>query len=254
MGEKDNTYGMIFVDETPYRELYRVTTLNEPVEIEESNMAKKFAEDVEKIYSELMEEKTMGTMNDLKKLTQDELNYLYLTSIPGSIVEIEAKKELDRRKDERLKYEKNCVNYSRYYGITPRNSGRYPWNDNRRFIENVIFNAPATIVFWSDGSKTVVKCGEDDVYDPEKGLAMAFSKKFMGNKGNFNEVFKKWLPKEEIKSGMIEEVYLTVAEFAELKKTSVSTMRKQFASGKYKNAEKIDGKWMIKVPTKDLKG
>lgn len=69
--------------------------------------------------------------------------------------------------------------------------------DIRKEIKRVIFNRPATIVFWTDGTKTVVKCGENDVYDPEKGLAMAISKKALGNKGNFNEVFKKWLPEEE---------------------------------------------------------
>lgn len=60
-------------------------------------------------------------------------------------------------------------------------------------IEDVIFNDPATIVFWSDGTKTVVKCQEDDEWDPEKGLAMAISKKALGNKGNFNNEFFYWL-------------------------------------------------------------
>jgi len=60
-------------------------------------------------------------------------------------------------------------------------------------IEDVIFNDPATIVFWSDGTKTVVKCQEDDEWDPEKGLAMAISKKALGNKGNFNDKFSYWL-------------------------------------------------------------
>lgn len=64
-------------------------------------------------------------------------------------------------------------------------------------IKNVIFNDPATIVFWSDGTKTVVKCQDDDWYDPEKGLAMAISKKALGNKGNYCNAIKKWLPKEE---------------------------------------------------------
>lgn len=64
-------------------------------------------------------------------------------------------------------------------------------------IKNVIFNDPATIVFWNDGSKTVVKCGEGEVYDPEKGLAMAISKKVLANKGNYYETFKKWLPEKE---------------------------------------------------------
>lgn len=60
-------------------------------------------------------------------------------------------------------------------------------------ITKVIFNYPATIVFWNDGTKTVVKCGIGDTFDPEKGLAMAYMKKSMGNKGNyFNEV-KKWV-------------------------------------------------------------
>lgn len=60
-------------------------------------------------------------------------------------------------------------------------------------IEDVKFNGPATIVFWSDGTKTIVKCGEDDVLDREKGLAMAICKKVMGNKGNYYNEFKKWL-------------------------------------------------------------
>ena len=64
-------------------------------------------------------------------------------------------------------------------------------------IKDVIFNEPATIILWADGTKTVVKCQEGEGYDPEKGMAMAISKKVLGNKGNYYEVFKKWLPEEE---------------------------------------------------------
>ena len=64
-------------------------------------------------------------------------------------------------------------------------------------IKNVIFNDPATIVFWEDGTKTVVKCQDGDEFDPEKGLAMAITKKAYGNKGNYCNKLKKWLPKEE---------------------------------------------------------
>ena len=59
-------------------------------------------------------------------------------------------------------------------------------------IENVIFNDPATIVFWRDGSKTVVKA-KDEPYDPEKGLAMAIAKKVYGNEGNYYNEFKKFI-------------------------------------------------------------
>lgn len=63
-------------------------------------------------------------------------------------------------------------------------------------IKSVIYSDPATIVFWKDGTKTVVKC-KNEKFDPEKGLAMAFSKKMLGNKGNYYNVFKKWLPDEK---------------------------------------------------------
>lgn len=64
-------------------------------------------------------------------------------------------------------------------------------------IENVIFNDPATVVFWADGSKTVVKCQPGDAFSKELGLAMAIYKKVYGNKGNYNDMFKKWVQQDE---------------------------------------------------------
>lgn len=63
-------------------------------------------------------------------------------------------------------------------------------------IERVIFQEPATIVFWKDGSKTVVKVQKGEKYDPEKGLAMAYVKRLLGNCYSYYDVFKKNLPKE----------------------------------------------------------
>ena len=65
---------------------------------------------------------------------------------------------------------------------------------NQPQITNVIFNEPATIIFWSDGEKTVVKCEDWETFDLEKGLAMAIAKHALGNKGNYYKEFKKWLP------------------------------------------------------------
>lgn len=61
-------------------------------------------------------------------------------------------------------------------------------------IEKVIFNNPATIVYWKDGTKTVVKANGEDVFDKEVGLAMAIAKKALGNEGNYYETFKQWIP------------------------------------------------------------
>lgn len=63
-------------------------------------------------------------------------------------------------------------------------------------VVDVIFNEPATIVLWSDGTKTVVKTQEGESYDPEKGMAMAFSKKLMGdNKRDYYHTFLHYLKK-----------------------------------------------------------
>ena len=48
-------------------------------------------------------------------------------------------------------------------------------------VTKVIYHNPATIVFWSDGTKTVVKCGKGDTYDKEKGFFIACAKKLFGN-------------------------------------------------------------------------
>lgn len=58
-------------------------------------------------------------------------------------------------------------------------------NDDEVEIKRVIFNEPATIVFWTDGTKTVVKSAPKEKFDKEKGLAMAISKKAFGNTGAY---------------------------------------------------------------------
>lgn len=70
-------------------------------------------------------------------------------------------------------------------------------NVNVNDIQKVIFNDPATIVFWRDGSKTVVKA-VNEKFDPEKGLAMAIVKHLCGDKGNYYNVFRKWTPKQNV--------------------------------------------------------
>lgn len=58
---------------------------------------------------------------------------------------------------------------------------------------NVIFHNPATIVFWDDGDKTVVKCQPGDTFSAEAGLTAAMLKKYMGNDNTFNKVINEWL-------------------------------------------------------------
>lgn len=54
-------------------------------------------------------------------------------------------------------------------------------------IEKVIFNDPATIVLWSDGTKTVVKT-HDEPYSKEHGLAMCIARRyFRDNRSKFKK-------------------------------------------------------------------
>jgi hypothetical protein len=82
--------------------------------------------------------------------------------------------------------------------IYSRCAGRYPWrssNDETAIpkIKKVYFNKPVTVVLWEDGTKTVVKCQPGERYDAEKGLAMAISKKALGNTSKWYDTLKKEL-------------------------------------------------------------
>lgn len=64
-------------------------------------------------------------------------------------------------------------------------------------IKKVIFNDPATIVLWDDGTKTVVKCSLGDTYSEWSGLAFCICKKLMGDE--FHKVFKHWCDRDDIR-------------------------------------------------------
>ena len=56
--------------------------------------------------------------------------------------------------------------------------------------KKVIFSGPATTILWKDGTKTTVKCQDEDVWDDDVGIAMCYLKKMLGNKGNYNNIFR----------------------------------------------------------------
>lgn len=76
----------------------------------------------------------------------------------------------------------NCFRYTTWFSLKPT---------------KIIFNGPATIVFWDDGTKTVVKCTERETFDYEKGVALCYMKRLLGNDNSFKHVFKKFnIPKQ----------------------------------------------------------
>ena len=60
-------------------------------------------------------------------------------------------------------------------------------------IKKIIFNPPATVVLWEDDTKTVVKCAEDDEFNPETGVAMCYMKKIYGSRHAFSKMVEKYI-------------------------------------------------------------
>ncbi len=54
----------------------------------------------------------------------------------------------------------------------------------------ILYNPPATVVFWSDGTKSVAKCAPHERFDREKGLAIACAKKLLGD--GYADAFKEF--------------------------------------------------------------
>jgi len=65
-------------------------------------------------------------------------------------------------------------------------------NLSKSDIKQVIFNNPATIVYFKDGSKVVVKTMDGDEFNEEVGLAMAIMKKMFGSSTAFKKFARKW--------------------------------------------------------------
>lgn len=89
-----------------------------------------------------------------------------------------------------------------------------------RGIKKVIFNPPATIVFWNDNTKTVVKANNEP-FDWEKGIAMAYVKKMCGNSGNYYNIFRKY-EEEGLKAQGNPQEGETVEVFYDFSKTYVT--------------------------------
>ena len=67
--------------------------------------------------------------------------------------------------------------------------------DEYVYIKQVIYNNPATIVFWSDGIKTTSKCDYKDTYNPEMGLILAVMKRLVD--GNYvAKLLYDWAPED----------------------------------------------------------
>lgn len=73
----------------------------------------------------------------------------------------------------------------------------YDTSGDHLYIKRVIFNPPATIVFWNNGMKTVVKAQNGEPFDREKGLALAIIKGASGNRSSYYKDIRRWCEEGE---------------------------------------------------------
>lgn len=59
-------------------------------------------------------------------------------------------------------------------------------------VKNIIFNPPATIVFWGDGTKTVVKTMSGESFDMYHGFTSAVAKKVYGSSTRVRKIVNKF--------------------------------------------------------------
>ena len=57
-------------------------------------------------------------------------------------------------------------------------------------VTRIVFQEPATVVFWSDGTKTVVKCAEGQQFDRYAGFCAAVCKKLFGTTAIAKEIME----------------------------------------------------------------
>lgn len=81
----------------------------------------------------------------------------------------------------------------------------------------IIYNPPATIVFWADGTKTVVKCCEENEYNEYYGFLCALGKKMFGTnsylKKLIDEKAERHYPEDEF-SKQIEQLSKSINKIA----------------------------------------
>lgn len=106
--------------------------------------------------------------------------------------------------------------------------------------KQIIYNPPATIVFWEDGTKTVVKCSESETYSEYYGFLAALGKKIFETNSEVNRIVKTYIPKPK------EEPKMKPADKSGKKSETFRELKKEHS----KNAEKAKKEIKKKEPKK----
>ena len=92
------------------------------------------------------------------------------------------------------------------------------YNDIRDVIKKVQINEKKKVVtiVWTDGQVTLAKCGENDIWDPEKGLLVCIAKRMFVSGTQMNKWLKEQIPESgpvEKAAGFFDEMFAKFANY-----------------------------------------
>ena len=66
----------------------------------------------------------------------------------------------------------------------------FPHRNKGKGIKQIFSNNPTTVILWEDGTKTISKCSDNDVYNVERGIEICMIKKAFGMS---NQEYKRYM-------------------------------------------------------------
>lgn len=160
-------------------------------------------------WNQIGKENKMSTLNAANDNTNQKNEYSkgqrQLEEIRGYLKHILSpyrySEDYKKRKNEHFKF---CIpsTLGKYGGTLYKTDASFAMNPDdhasaacldglKIYITKVLYNNPATIVFWSDGTQTRNICPPDTLYNPDTGLAFCMLKKLMGNT-EMAKLFNDW--------------------------------------------------------------
>ena len=106
-----------------------------------------------------------------------------------------------------------------YNGISRRS------NTMKYGIKEIIYNDAATIVYWTDGTKTVVKCNENDEYSEYSGFVAAVAKKMYGGANAINRLIDS---KKTIRGNGLGQPFRSKKTFEEILNEAAEKVAKEY--------------------------
>lgn len=100
------------------------------------------------------------------------------------------KEELRKEIHDKMKFPRDIANYCENDVLMTMKAAETK-NFYSLNVSKIIFNPPATIVFWEDGTKTVVKCAAEDEFSEYYGFLASLGKKVYENNNQIKKLIDK---------------------------------------------------------------